>query len=143
GFIGEERRAARGFSGDFLIRIHPRYREGEGRIPYDVAVIVLDRPVTSVEPARLPTPGSDTLERPGTSLTAAGWGNTSTDPYAPVTPDILQSVTVPVVSNWECAFAYPGGFMEGVHICAGVTGRDSCQGDSGGPLFATRPGISS
>jgi len=128
------------WNGQYAVYVHPRYGE---RSPgdFDVAVIQLAEPITDVQPVMLPSPGSDVMERPGTLLTAAGWGNTMTD--GGDFPMVLRAVQVPVVSNWECAFAYPVDnperalrFMPGSMVCAGQGGRDSCQGDSGGPLFA-------
>lgn len=146
--LGEERRPRYDSSnGEYQIILHPRYREG-GTLAFDVAVILLDKPVTSVQPLMLPSPGSDVLERPGSLLTVAGWGNTFSDAGASA-PSVLQSVRVPVVASWECSFAYPMSnpdpefrFLPGSMMCAGVRGLDSCQGDSGGPLFTEIPGTS-
>lgn len=140
-FIGQDRRVARDQNGGYRIYIHPKYDTVGGTAPYDVAVILLDEPVLDVRPVQLPSPGSDVLERPGTQLTVAGWGNMINNPVGGgVYPDVLQSAKVPVIASWECAFAYPGAFVQGIQVCAGVAGRDSCQGDSGGPLFAEIPG---
>lgn len=146
--LGEERRASyHARSDSYNIIRHPRYGEG-GTHAFDVAVILLDKPVTSVQPLMLPSPGSDVLERPGNVLTVAGWGNTFSDAGA-ILPPVLQSARVPVVSTWECSYAYPmngpnpaGRFQPGSMMCAGVRGLDSCQGDSGGPLFTEIPGTS-
>ncbi len=146
--LGEERRARyEPWSDSYSIILHPRYGEG-GTYAFDVAVILLDKPVTSVQPLMLPSPGSDVLERPGNLLTVAGWGNTFSDAGVNA-PLVLQSARVPVVSSWECSYAYPmnapnpaGRFQPGSMMCAGVRGLDSCQGDSGGPLFTEIPGTS-
>ncbi|GAB3062086.1 S1 family serine peptidase [Stenotrophomonas tumulicola] len=144
--LGQERRVRyNARNGQYDIIIHPRYGEG-GTHAFDVAVILLDKPVTGVEPLKLPSPGSDAMERPGALLTVAGWGNTFSDTGVDQ-PEGLRSVRVPVVASWECSFAYPmdnprpsGRFQPGSMMCAGVRGQDSCQGDSGGPLFAEVPG---
>merc|ERR1712001_281495 len=61
----------------------------------------------------------------------SGWGTLSSGGSS---PDTLQAVNVPVVSDADCADAY-GSDMDGpTMICAGEEGRDSCQGDSGGPM---------
>ncbi len=139
--VGEDRRVAKEADGTYSIFVHPEYDKGGGTLTYDVAVVVLDEPVADVAPIQLPSPASDVLERPGTLLTVAGWGNLVNDPFGKGQfPQVLQSVAVPVIASWECSFAYPGEFVNGIHVCAGVAGRDACQGDSGGPLFAEMPG---
>ena len=66
----------------------------------------------------------------------SGWGRLSS---GGTSPDILQEVTVPVVSNATCnsASSYNGSINDTM-ICAGYQqgGKDSCQGDSGGPMVA-------
>ncbi|MCL4132901.1 UNVERIFIED_CONTAM: hypothetical protein GTU68_048044 [Idotea baltica] len=53
-----------------------------------------------------------------------------------IVSDILQKVTVPVVSDEECRRNYAGLEVADSMICAGYPegGKDSCQGDSGGPM---------
>lgn len=138
---GVARKVAR-FGADYQVHVHPTWMGSEGN-GVDAAVVVLDQPVMGVAAMRMPTPGSDVMERPGTLLITAGWGNQSVDDFAPAVQ--LQQVSVPVLAQWECAYAYPEGtgwpvFNPMRQVCAGVTGRDSCQGDSGGPLFAMTPG---
>lgn len=117
------------------IVVHPRYAKGQEA--YDMALLVLDKPVTGTAPVVLPTMGTDALIRPGASATVAGWGNTNTE--IPSFPDRLRAVNVPVLSHIECKASYPG-YDKRVNVCAGVEGKDSCQGDSGGPLFRKLPG---
>jgi trypsin len=62
-------------------------------------------------------------------LLVSGWGTTT---WQGSSPERLQKVVVPAVSNVECAKAYSN--VRAHKICAGIEGRDSCQGDSGGPL---------
>ncbi|MCB0193167.1 MAG: trypsin-like serine protease [Anaerolineae bacterium] len=70
----------------------------------------------------------------GTTATVTGWGALRSGGPS---PNILQEVNVPVVSNQTCngPQSYGGGITENM-ICAGFPqgGKDSCQGDSGGPL---------
>lgn len=62
-------------------------------------------------------------------LLVSGWGTLN---WQGSSPERLQKVYVPAVSNEECAKVYSN---ERAHkICAGEEGKDSCQGDSGGPL---------
>jgi secreted trypsin-like serine protease len=125
-----------------FIQVHPRWDPFTAR--FDAAIIVLRRPITTISPIALPTPGTDALERPGRSVTVSGWGNTTAQPGGAgdgilTFPDRLHEVTIPLVSWEECASAYAVGGQNRIHrstmLCAGVEGRDSCQGDSGGPLF--------
>ncbi|MGW7056432.1 S1 family peptidase [Streptomyces sp. NPDC054887] len=117
------------------IVVHPRYAKGQEA--YDMAFLVLDKPVRGTAPVLLPTLGTDALIRPGASATVAGWGNTNTE--IPAFPDRLRAVNVPVLSHIECKATYAG-YDKRVNVCAGVEGKDSCQGDSGGPLFRKLPG---
>ncbi|XP_076630161.1 trypsin-1 [Colletes latitarsis] len=72
--------------------------------------------------------------REGISASVTGWGATR---EGGSTTDVLQEVSVPIVSKRSCNEAYKsyGGVPEG-QICAAVPegGKDACQGDSGGPL---------
>uniref|UniRef100_A0A3Q1EUP0 trypsin n=1 Tax=Acanthochromis polyacanthus TaxID=80966 RepID=A0A3Q1EUP0_9TELE len=56
-------------------------------------------------------------------------------------PQRLQEVNVPIVTNSDCSNSY-GGITDNM-ICAGLTegGKDSCQGDSGGPLVSKNDSI--
>lgn len=65
----------------------------------------------------------------GAPLIVSGWGALA---WQGSSPERLQKVTVPAVSNEECARAYSN--VRAGKICAGSEGLDSCQGDSGGPL---------
>ncbi|MER5973053.1 serine protease [Streptomyces sp. NPDC002055] len=121
--------------GDSGLVVHPRYTKGDAA--YDMAFIELAKPVTGIAPAKMPTPGTDALIRPGAKATVIGWGNTDTD--IPHTPDRLREVKVPVLSHAECQVSYKE-YNSKVNFCAGVEGKDSCQGDSGGPIFRTVPG---
>jgi secreted trypsin-like serine protease len=133
---------ARGVT-DFIV--HPGYNPEEGSFVPDVAVLLLDEPVTDIQPVALVTPGTDALERPGRVVTGVGWGNiVRQDPFpgggVSVYPDRLQEVGVPIVSDDECQVSYEGSVVPEYEVCAGRTGKDTCQGDSGGPLFAAVPG---
>ena len=67
----------------------------------------------------------------GSNARVSGWGPLSSGGSS---PDTLQAVNVPVVSDADCTDAY-GSDMDGpTMICAGEEGLDSCQGDSGGPM---------
>jgi secreted trypsin-like serine protease len=126
------------------IFVHPDYDPSAGAFVPDVAVLLLDAPVTDIAPVQLATPGTDALERPGRQVTGIGWGNVvQQDPFPGggvfVGPDRLQEVRVPIVSDDECQISYEGAVVPEFEVCAGRTGKDTCQGDSGGPLFAAIP----
>jgi secreted trypsin-like serine protease len=118
---------------------HPRYDPDDPTTQqaFDVAVLVLDRPVpppigTTV---RFVGAGDTRFDGAGQPLEVAGWGLTATGGNSST---ILLAVDVDVVGDADCAAAYgpPPAFDPASMLCAGAPGRDSCQGDSGGPLFA-------
>ncbi len=96
---------------------------------HDIALVRLMTP-SSKSWARI---DRDSLAQPGVTGVAAGWGNTSTDDevYLPE----LRQVSLPVISNAECAQVHDG--ITGNMFCAGYANgaQDTCQGDSGGPLM--------
>ncbi|GAA2781377.1 S1 family peptidase [Crossiella cryophila] len=129
---GEERKVR-------FAQVHPKYKTDGS---YDIALLSLDLPITTIKPVQLVTPGTDALERPGRIVTGIGWGNTEAQTGFPGGgvvnyPDRLQEVDVPLISNDECAVSYPD--TSDRDLCAGKSGKDTCQGDSGGPLFVSLP----
>lgn len=102
----------------------------------DIALMFLESPLTfgpGIQAIALPPQGF--VVENGADARISGWGSLSQGGNL---PEILQVVTVPVISNDLCAGAYAGlnPITDGM-ICAGdlqAGGRDSCQGDSGGPL---------
>ncbi|XP_022055650.1 trypsin-2-like [Acanthochromis polyacanthus] len=76
----------------------------------------------------------------GTSCWVTGWGDIRSGVSLP-SPQRLQEVNVPIVTNSDCSNSY-GGITDNM-ICAGLTegGKDSCQGDSGGPLVSKNDSI--
>ncbi|KAF4092946.1 hypothetical protein AMELA_G00025970 [Ameiurus melas] len=71
----------------------------------------------------------------GTNVWVTGWGRIASDVDLP-SPQTLQEVQVPIVSNSKCKNAYTSASITDNMMCAGLAqgGKDSCQGDSGGPL---------
>lgn len=117
-------------NGARIFFIHPQY--DAATLSHDLALIKLDGPVTisaSVQPITI-----SSLPADGTNLTVAGWGALSQGGFG---SDILQEVTLPVVSFDTCNSAY--GDLDGSMFCAGLPQgeMDFCQGDSGGPIFTT------
>lgn len=72
---------------------------------------------------------------PGVISTVSGWGTLSSGGPS---PDILQEVDIPLVSNADAQAAYaPQVVITEDQLGAGILGVggvDTCQGDSGGPL---------
>ncbi|KAM4531410.1 trypsin-like [Odontesthes bonariensis] len=113
---------------------HPNYNEETN--DNDIALLRLSATVTFtnyIRPVCLAAEGS--VFSDGQNSWVTGWGNTRDGVSLP-SPQRLQEVNVPVVSNTRCNAAY--GTITGNMICAGLTkgGKDSCQGDSGGPLVS-------
>ncbi|XP_061761746.1 trypsin-1-like [Nerophis ophidion] len=102
----------------------------------DIALLRLSAPVTFnnfIRPVCLAASGSDIPA--GTDFIITGWGTIGSGEPLP-SPQTLQEVSVPVVSNEQCSQTYS--VITTNMICAGLTegGRDSCQGDSGGPMVS-------
>jgi len=103
---------------------------------HDVALLFLQSAFTfgpGIQAIALPAQGFVVAH--GTDARTSGWGALQ---QGGSPPEILQVVTVPVVSNDICGDAYEelNPITDGM-ICAGLLeegGRDACQGDSGGPL---------
>ncbi|KAF5903774.1 mast cell tryptase-like, partial [Clarias magur] len=70
-----------------------------------------------------------------TNAWVTGFGRIGSNVNLP-SPQTLQEVKVPIVSNSDCAKSYAVDTITNNMICAGLAegGKDSCQGDSGGPL---------
>ena len=111
--------------------VHPQY--GSAGNDYDIALLKLASPANivpgTVETIELNT---DANLAAGTNAVVTGWGTTSSGGSI---SQILQEVTVPLVSNQTCAGSYGSTITDNM-ICAGFQagGKDACQGDSGGPL---------
>ncbi|GCB78586.1 hypothetical protein scyTo_0016837 [Scyliorhinus torazame] len=98
----------------------------------DIMLVKLARSVRmtdSIRPVPLPTE----CPLPYTQCVVSGWGNIYSDHV--FMPDALRCVKVPLMSDIECNYAYPGLITSNM-ICAGYMegGKDACNGDSGGPL---------
>ncbi|XP_058645485.1 tryptase-like [Onychostoma macrolepis] len=117
---------------------HPTYNNP--RHDNDITLLQLSSSVTFtdyIRPVCLAAAGSKFAA--GTDSWVTGWGTLQS---GGVSPNILQEVKIPVVSNSDCDDAYNFLKITSNMICAGLLnegGKDSCQGDSGGPLV-TRNG---
>ncbi|KAG7165584.1 trypsin-1-like [Homarus americanus] len=68
-----------------------------------------------------------------------GWGSLSENGKS---PDILQKVTIPIMTDEKCRADYSQTDILDNMICAGYEGggKDACQGDSGGPMACNDTG---
>lgn len=74
------------------------------------------------------------LTDPGVNTRVTGWGELAAGGSS---PNILQVVSVPIISNAAADQAYRDINITDDQLAAGllnIGGRDACQGDSGGPL---------
>lgn len=114
--------------------LHPNFAASNSRIDHDVAVFTLTRPASS-EKAILYDEDSTLTSVNGVVI---GVGLLSSQTQE--TPDILQEVDAPIVSNSVCQSAWGSGVqITPTVLCAGFNNSDrgSCNGDSGGPLWVT------
>ncbi|KAI4889300.1 hypothetical protein NFI96_011096, partial [Prochilodus magdalenae] len=107
-------------------------------IENDITLIKLATPAiidSTVSPVCL-AETSDVFS-PGMKCVTSGWGLTRYN--ALFTPDKLQQVALPLLSNDDCKDHW-GSNISDVMICAGADGASSCMGDSGGPLVCQKNG---
>ncbi|XP_076175096.1 venom serine protease 34 [Ptiloglossa arizonensis] len=114
--------------------IHPKY---DSKIFLnDIAVIEVKQKMifsNEVGPACLPFQHSpDTFG--GSYVDILGWGTTE---YTGPTADVLQKVTVSVITNLECSKTYNQ--LTSDNLCTYSEGKDACQMDSGGPVLWQNP----
>lgn len=117
---------------DYAGYIHEMQQEN------DIALLELSTSVSDKH-ALILSEQSTELAAPGRYMMVAGWGYTQEWGAKAIK---LMHVSVPVVTENQCAQAYSSGTkageIDGRVICAGLTdgGRDACTYDSGGPLYA-------
>jgi trypsin len=131
--------------------IHPSWNPNTN--DNDVAVVRITGVFSGTNIGTVSLAPRDSTVGEGTSSTVTGWGYTA--PGGPI-PQILQRVSIPIISNANCNSVWGGinaklvdilidvtrpvsltfFFVNFSMICAGEFGRDSCNGDSGGPLTA-------
>ena len=108
----------------------PRYNQAQSD-PHDIAVVVLDAPVKSVAPARLPAAGSLGSLAVGAPFTSVGYGGQEAvnEPGGPVIAYLdTREYTVGSLDAVNPAWLR---LSQNFHTGDGGT----CYGDSGGPNF--------
>ncbi len=154
--VGEKRTIAE-------VVIHPQW-DGVLENGYDIALLRLNEPLVftdKIQPIRYAMPQDVQAGRVDLCIQGlvSGWGQLDEDAPTPVS-DVLQSVTVPIVSNVLADDAYASltptdelepGFLldhqlvagdfaaQGCSSADGNGGEDACQGDSGGPFAVPNP----
>jgi uncharacterized repeat protein (TIGR01451 family) len=125
------------------ITVHPQYALAT-MYDADLALLRLRSPVQlnkKVQIVPLAMPVDADLFAANRAATVTGWGTLTSG--KPDYPDKLYQVTVPIVDQNACTFAYAtnNGVITANMLCAGLLqgGKDSCQGDSGGPLVVSGP----
>ena len=114
------------------IIVHPGYDSRTNN--NDIALLRLNGTTSAPPVALVDFASESTVSSAGTMAAVSGWGTLSSGGSS---PDRLQYVEVPVVTNAECQDAYRSENITDGMLCAGYIGQggaDSCQGDSGGPL---------
>ncbi|XP_031464690.1 coagulation factor XI-like [Phasianus colchicus] len=114
------------------IIIHPQYNSAQ--TGYDIALLKLDKAMNFTD-LQLPIclPSKEEASMLYTDCWVIGWGYRKERGRV---EDILQKVTVPLMSKEECQARYRKRRIDDKEICAGYDegGKDACKGDSGGPL---------
>uniref|UniRef100_A0A3Q2R2J9 Peptidase S1 domain-containing protein n=1 Tax=Fundulus heteroclitus TaxID=8078 RepID=A0A3Q2R2J9_FUNHE len=115
-----------------LVIKHPSYDDEtkDG----DLALLKLSSPVNFTDYIRpVCLAAEESFFPDGLRVWVTGWGDVLSVAYLP-SPETLQEVNLPIVSNIECAAAY--GFITTSMICAGPNfrGKGFCDKDAGGPL---------
>ena len=121
---------------------HPNYNPRA--ITFDAAILVLKRPIESIEPIALPDAGDRAFSNERDRVTVAGWGSTKQfggkKGYRIRSTRDMMEANIEVVSNERCKASLRRIGVTGVNgeksFCAAEGGKDACYGDSGGPLFA-------
>jgi trypsin len=114
----------------------PEYDDGTKE--HDAAVLTLSSPLTlGAKTGPVLIFDSASTVSTGAELYVSGWGDTNPNSNASTDfPNLLQGTTVNLVSDDTCDtdYAFYGGIVKPLEMCAAATGHDACYGDSGGPL---------
>ena len=114
--------------------MHPNWNPST--VANDIAVMRISSVSFSnvIQPIALPNGNELNDLFVGVDALASGFGRTS-DGGNIGTNQQLSSVTLPVITNAQCAAVYGPAFVHDSNICtSGAGGKGTCNGDSGGPL---------
>lgn len=124
------------------IKVVREYAHPDYSTAYDIALLELERPVTTIAPRII---GRDCITeeyvKDGASVAIVGWGVTQENGTGPTA---LQKEGYATIDTADCSAAIVDddiatGCFEGIEIGAGGDGVDACFGDSGGPLYIPTP----
>jgi Trypsin len=108
----------------------PRFRGAQGD-PYDLAVVVLDSPVTGIAPARLPAAGSLSNLSKSQGFTSVGYGaQAATIDHGPT----FHYADIRYVATSDTLFAINKAWLR-ISMNPTLGDGGTCYGDSGGPNF--------
>lgn len=108
----------------------PRFRGAQGD-PYDLAVVVLDKPVKGITPARLPAAGSLSNMSSNQGFTSVGYGAQSvTIDHGPT----FHYADIRYVATSDTLFAINNAWLR-ISMNPTLGDGGPCYGDSGGPNF--------
>ncbi|CAC5399727.1 Chymotrypsin-like serine proteinase,Trypsin delta [Mytilus coruscus] len=117
--------------------MHPDYDGFGDGFPNDIAVLELESALPFSSSIAKIEMADDEGDFAGDKCMITGWGLTNDEPGL---PDVLQEVTMTVLSNTDCTDRWStvtGADINGGHICIGNdqdSGKSACNGDSGGPM---------
>ena len=127
-------------------KTHPLYdiQNADSKWDWDVALMCMSRP-TMTKSRIIQINKNENFPRPGSLVTALGWGDTNRDTSIVEKSVDLMKANLRMISNEECnraagvygtySISYSGRIQDNM-LCAQNRRRDSCQGDSGGPLVS-------
>ncbi|KAJ8719648.1 hypothetical protein PYW08_011823 [Mythimna loreyi] len=118
------------------ISVHPSWSPSTAA--NDIAVLRISAVTFSnvIQAIALPSGNELSNNFNGASALASGYGLT-VDGGSISSTQRLSSVTLPVITNADCAAVF-GPWVHNSNVCtSGAGGRGTCSGDSGGPLVVT------
>lgn len=123
--------------GVLAVYVHPDFATDSGTSVNDLAMLLLDRPLTTIPPLGLVTNPLDLTT--GDAVRVAGWGISMAGDTEPT--NLLQRADADLLSNASAAMVF-GSVIEPVHLAAKDPTETACPcvGDSGGPLVKTLSG---
>jgi secreted trypsin-like serine protease len=119
------------------VYVHPDFATDNGTSVNDLAMLLLDRPITTITPLGLVTNPADLAT--GDAVRLAGWGVSTVGATEPTNE--LQRADADILSNASAAMTF-GSVIELVHLAAKDPAETACPcvGDSGGPLVKNLSG---